>query len=289
VYIVLGGTGHTGSSVAGNLLQHGQCVTVITHDEQKAIAARRTGALVAVQDLRDVEALRNVLRTGERLFLLNPPASPSTDTDREERENVQAILAAIKGSGIKKIVAQSTYGAQAGSQLGDLSVLYEMEQALADQHVRTTIMRAAYLMSNWLMSLRTIREQGILPTFFPPEFSLPMVAPDDLGKVGAELLMQPVEETGMLHVEGPRRYTAIDVAQAFSQLFHKSVTVHTVPEQEWFTTYEGLGFSPEAARSYVGMTKATLEGSFPEATETRRGETSLTAYLANALPRSPQE
>ena len=283
LHIVLGGTGHTGSAVVRALLKHGQSVTVITHDAQKAPAVRRIGALPEVLDIGDVDALRRVLKTGERLFLLNPPAPPSTDTDQVERRSVNGILTAIADSGIKKVVAQSTYGAQPGHHLGDLAVLYEMEQGLAQLHVHTVLMRAAYLLSNWLMSVQAVREKGLLPTFFPPEFSLPMVAPEDLGNVAAQLMMQPLEEDGMLHVEGPQRYTARDVAQAFSRLLNKEVVLQVVAREEWFKTYTMLGFSQEAAHSYMNMTKATLEGTFPEPEAARRGDTSLTNYLSGVL------
>jgi hypothetical protein len=44
------------------------------------------------------------------LFMLNPPADPSTDTQAHERQTVANMLRALQGSGIKKVVAQSTRG-----------------------------------------------------------------------------------------------------------------------------------------------------------------------------------
>ena len=124
----------------------------------------KRSAVVAVCDIRDTDALRDVFRTGRRAFLLNPPADPSTDTDAEERATVASIVAALDGSGLEKVVAQSTYGARPGERCGDLTVLYELEQALA---IPASVLRAAYYMTNWDAVLPTMRNESVLPTLFP--------------------------------------------------------------------------------------------------------------------------
>jgi uncharacterized protein YbjT (DUF2867 family) len=72
--IVLGGTGHAGSSVAVDLLEQGEQVTVITRDNKKTKEWERRGAKNAVVDVLDSKKLKEIFRTGTRLFLLNPPA-----------------------------------------------------------------------------------------------------------------------------------------------------------------------------------------------------------------------
>jgi uncharacterized protein YbjT (DUF2867 family) len=169
MYIVLGTTGHVGSAVARGLVAAGEQVTVVTRDASKTADWQQQGATVAVVDLHEVDHLRRVLQQGQRLFVLNPPAPPATDTAVEERRTVAAILAALPGSGIEKIVAESTYGAQPGGNLGDLGVLYELEQGLLASGIPTTILRAAYYMSNWEASLATAQQQGQVPTLYPPQ------------------------------------------------------------------------------------------------------------------------
>ncbi|WP_352558698.1 NAD(P)H-binding protein [Mesorhizobium sp. M0129] len=157
MHVILGGTGHVGSAAAMALLRQGEDVTVVTRDESKAAWLVEQGAEAAVADVLDVEALREVLRRGKRAFLLNPPADPSTDTDAEERKTVGAIAAALEGSGLEKLVVESTYGAQAGEGVGDLTVLYGLEQKLKAQAIPASINRAAYYMSNWDQALETAR------------------------------------------------------------------------------------------------------------------------------------
>ena len=216
MYIVLGGTGHVGSSVAANLLEQGEDVTIITHDSKKADEWEKKGAKVAVVDVLDTDQLRKVFKTGKRLFLLNPPADPATDTVTEEKKTLASILAALKNSGIEKVVGESTYGAQPGESIGDLGVLYEMEQSLKKMNLPHSIIRAAYYMSNWDASLETAKNEGVVHTFYPVDFKLPMVAPKDIGKIAAGLLTEPSEKTGVHYVEGPEMYSSADVAGAFS-------------------------------------------------------------------------
>lgn len=289
MHIILGGTGNVGSAVAQALLKRHESVLVVTHDPSKAKRLRQNGANVAVADVHDVERLRNIFRQGRRLFLLNPPAAPSSDTAVEERRSLAAILSAIGDVGWEKIVAESTYGAKLGERIGDLGVLYEMEQALTVQPVPTTIIRAAYYMSNWRASLQTAREQGVIQTFYPEDFKLPMVAPSDIGEIAARLMTEAIEQTKLHFVEGPDRYSPQDVAIAFAVVLGRHVSVESVPRDQWLTTLKGLGFSNEAAESFVNMTAATLDETFPALNSVERGVTSLHDYLLQLVQLSDRQ
>jgi uncharacterized protein YbjT (DUF2867 family) len=279
MHIILGGTGNVGSAVAQALLKHGEPIVVVTHDSSKATALRQQGADVAVADVHDVDVLRSVFRQGRRLFLLNPPAAPSADPVAEERSSLAAILSAIDGSGLEKIVAESTYGARPGERLGDLGVLYEMEQALTAQPIPATIVRAAYYMSNWGASIQMARAQGSIQTLYPKDFKLPMVAPSDIGELAARLMTEPIDRTGLHFVEGPDRYSSQDVAIALASALGCPVEAQSVPRDRWLVTLKGMGFSDEAAESFANMTAATLDGTFPALNSIERGATSLHDYF----------
>lgn len=290
MHIILGGTGNVGSAVAQALLKRHESVLVVTHDPSKAKRLRQNGANVAVADVHDVERLRDIFRQGRRLFLLNPPAVPSSDTAVEERRSLAAILSAIKDAGLEKIVAESTYGAQPGERIGDLGVLYEMEQALTAQPVPTRIIRAAYYMSNWRASLQPAREQGVIQTLYPEDFKLPMVAPSDIGEIAARLMTEPIEQTKLHFVEGPHRYSSQDVAIAFAVVLgRRHVSAKSVPRDQWLTTLKGIGFSNEAAESFVNMTAATLDETFPALNSVERGVTSLHDYLLQLVQLSDRK
>ena len=277
-HVVLGATGHVGSALVSALLAQGEEVTAVTRGGAHAEALARQGANIAEADVFDVPSLRRVVAGGKRLFLLNPPAPPSTDTAAEEQRSLDCILEAIEGLPLEKIVAESTYGAQRCERCGDLGILYELEQALRARPIPASVIRAAYYMSNWDASLASARERGVVQSFFPADFKLPMVAPRDLGVAAAELLTQPAAEVQTLYVEGPRGYSAADVAVCLASALGRPVEVEVVPRERWTQSYRELGFSERAAESYAGMTALTLDA-LVQADDPWRGQTTLREYI----------
>jgi uncharacterized protein YbjT (DUF2867 family) len=255
-------------------------VTIVSHDPAKGEEWKHRGAEVAIADVHDVDTLRVVFRSGRRAFLLNPPAAPHTDTDAEEKATVAAILSALEGSGLEKLVAESTYGAQPGERCGDLNTLWALERGLAEQPIPYAINRGAYYFSNWAANLDEVRDEGVLRTMFDADFELPMVAPEDLGAHAAALMTD--DRTGIFFVEGPRLYTPQDVANAFAAALDRTVRVETVPRNQWTPAFKAIGFSSPAAESYARMTATTVDGpAFPD--DPVRGAVRLEDYIATLV------
>lgn len=291
MYIVMGGTGHVGSATAQALLQHGVPVRVLTRRAAHASHLAGQGAQVVEADVNDVDALRATFRLGRRAFLLNPPADVALDTDVVERGTVDNILAALVGSGLEKVVVESTGGAQPGERLGDLSVLWHLEQGLCGPSpaaaIPAAINRAGYYMSNWDAQLEAVRDTGRLQTMFPREVAVPMVAPRDLGAIAAARLMSAVDDIGVKAVEGPRRYSSADVARAFSKALGRPVEVVVTPRDQWHAAFRSLGFSEAAADAYTRMTAASVDSAFHTADDPVRGTMSLDEYLAALVRDNP--
>lgn len=278
MHILLGATGHVGSAVAAALLDRGEPVTVVTRDPRRAESFTRRGAVAAAANILDIEGMRAIFQRGRSAFLLMPSADPSTDTVVEERRMIAAIVRAVDGADLRKVVVQSTEGAQPGEGIGDLGVLYEFEQAVTALGMPASIIRGAYYMSNWDSALQTAQDKGVVHTFFPPEFELPMVAPADIGRVAARLLTEEADHTGVRNVEGPAPYSAADVAHAFADALGRGVRAVEIPRLQWIDTFQSLGFSPAAAVSYARMTGITLDH-LEQAEAPERGATTLTEYI----------
>lgn len=283
MYVIMGGTGHVGSATAEALLARGAAVTLVTRSADRAEEWRAKGADIAEADVEDVASLRAAFRRGRRALLLNPPADTSTDTDAVERRTVAKILAALEGSGLEKVVAESTGGAQPGDRIGDLNVLWELEEGLRAQAIPAAINRAAYYMSNWDGQLDAVRRTGKLQTLFPADLALPMVAPHDLGQAVATRLSSSLDDVGVRYVEGPRLYTSEDVARAFSQALGRPVEVEVTPRDRWKQAFLGLGFSDAAAESYARMTAVAVDSGFDVSDDPLRGTTTLDAYIRDLV------
>ncbi len=277
MFVVLGATGHIGANLVRALDQAGQRVIAVLHDAEKAGDMATARVEPAVVDVTDTEALRTVLRCGHRAFLLNPPADTSGDTNATELATARSITDALEGSGLEKIVVASTYGAQKGEAIGDLSVLYEFEQRAKASGIPTAIDRGAYYFTNLDMLLEPAKD-GMLPTAFPAGMELPMVSPVDLAEAAYRRLVSPTDDVGIRHVEGPETYTFQDVANAFSATLGRPVTVETTPREKWEESFRDAGFSKEAARAYARMTAATVDGP-ARPKDPIRGSVSLQAHI----------
>ncbi|WP_371818926.1 NmrA family NAD(P)-binding protein [Gluconobacter sp. P1C6_b] len=236
---------------------------------------------MAVLDVHDTPALTTAFSEARRAFLLNPPARPSLDVDREERRTVQSILEAVRGASLEKIVVQSTYGAQDNPHCGDLGSLYAFEQGARETGVPLCIVRAAYFMSNWYGTLSTARQSGVFSSLLPKDFKAPMVAPQDVGELAARLLVSSVEETGIYSIEGPETYTPEDVATALNAVLERDVAVDEISRPEWPEFYRSHGFCSEAAQSYATMTGIFVDGRYEHPRTPLRGATDLQTCLRN--------
>ena len=127
-------------------------------------------------------------------------------------------------------------------------------------------------MTNCDALLPIVRDEGVLPTLFPADLALPMVAPQDCERLAARSLTEPADGMGLHHVKGPRRYISADA------LGHK-VEVRSTPREAWQQTFEDMGFFEPAARPYTRMTAATVDGAnvFPDDPE--RGTVTLQAHI----------
>ncbi|KXV33197.1 NmrA family NAD(P)-binding protein [Gluconobacter thailandicus] len=278
--VILGGTGHVGRAVVKTVLAAGHDVTVVS---RRASSASGGEFSTVALDVTDTSALRALFQKARRVFVLNPPAAVSGNTDIEERRTVRSILKALQGIRLEKLVVQSTYGAQPGEHCGDLGVLYELEQGARRLDVTVCIVRAAYYMSNWAGLLESAKATGVMKTLLPSAQAFPMVAPEDVGHFAGQMLLSDEGQSGIYNIEGPKAYTPDEVAGVFSDLLGRSVQVESVSQDQWYATYLTNGFSAEAARSYAAMTGLFVHQRYELPVDPHRGPTDLETCLRRFL------
>jgi uncharacterized protein YbjT (DUF2867 family) len=115
---------------------------------------------------------------------------------------------------------------------------------------------------------------------------LPMVSPADLGKAAARRLLEPPYDNDAHYVEGPRRYSPWDVADAFATALGSPVKVEVLPRDQWIAAYRKLGFSDAAAESYARMTAVSVDSGFAMSEPFERGETTLEDYVDELVAKS---
>jgi uncharacterized protein YbjT (DUF2867 family) len=137
---------------------------------------------------------------------------------------------------------------------------YMLEHAFEDLNIEQVFVRPAYYYSNWTGYADIVRNDGILPTFFPPELKIPMIAPSDVAAFIAEIIAGKRESMKIFEIAGPEPYSSDDIAKVFGNILDKTVVTAQIPRDEWQTALERAGFSPSGAENIVMMTEAVISG-----------------------------
>jgi len=127
---VMGATGHTGGGIADRLLAAGQPVRVHgrSADRLEDLAAR--GAEPVTGDAASAADLARAFAGAEAVYTLLPPTPQAADVPAEQERFGEAIAAAVRESGVKRVVMLSSVGADRPSGNGPIDGLYRQEQRL---------------------------------------------------------------------------------------------------------------------------------------------------------------
>jgi len=260
MYVVAGVTGHTGKAVAEELSSRGERLRVIVREEVKGADWKKKGAEVAVASLDESDGLTRALSGASGAYLLIPPRYTDEELIVAQRRTVEAVARSVRSSGVRHVVLLSSIGAQHAKGTGPIQTLHEAERAVGDAVISFTSLRAAYFLENWAGVLAEAREKGLLPSFLTPERPFPMVATRDIGRVGAELLLDPVEGRRVVELSGPKEWSPLDVAAELSRVLGREVRVEKAPLEAVVPAMTAMGMSPGVARMFQEMFGAVNSG-----------------------------
>jgi uncharacterized protein YbjT (DUF2867 family) len=195
------------------------------------------------------------------VYLLAPPNYAAIAWLQEQRRTLDQAAEAVKESGIAHLVFLSSEGAQLAEGTGPILAERDAEARLGAVAKNITFLRPAYFMDNWAPVLGVAKERGLLPTFIPPDMTIPMISTQDIGRIAAERLMAGPRGRQILELSGPASYSPGQVAAALSQLFKRPVTAQLAPLNEVVPTFKSFGFSDEAAALFEEMYRGFATGS----------------------------
>lgn len=256
--IILGASGQIGSLIIEELRKHGQPVRGVIRSEEKAKSL--SGVQVVVADFFDLNTLKNAFKGGDTTFLLTPENPESKDIIADTRIILSNYREVLRYSGIKKIIGLSSIGAHIDSGTGNMIMSYMLEHAFENLSIEQAFIRPAYYYSNWLGYIETAREFGILPTFFPVDLKIPMIAPPDVAEFAANLIMEPKTGDKIYEITGPELYSSSEIAHIFGMVLGRKVEAQQIPQENWKSTLLQVGFSDNAAQNLIEMTSAVIDG-----------------------------
>jgi NAD(P)H dehydrogenase (quinone) len=254
MYTVMGVTGQVGAVVADTLLSQGQQVRVIVRNPEKAVTWRERGAEVAIANFDDVDALQSAFRGVKGAFVMIPPNFAPAPGFPESRAFIAAIREALAAAKPGRVVALSTIGAQHASGTGLLESLNILEVELGALPIPIAFLRAGWFMENSRWDVPSAQQKGQISSYLQPldkEFSL--VATADIGRTGAETLLQDWTGNRFIEVAGPKQYSPRELAATFSKILNRPVEAVAVPRETWAETFVSQGTPADRTAYRIDM------------------------------------
>ena len=289
---IVGATGKAGRATVRTLLARGVPVRAVVRDANKAAELAAAGCELAVAELGDRAALAAAFRGADAAQVI-VPVVPRGDSYALMTATIDTLAAALAEARTPRVLAISDYGAHLTEDTGVTSIFHHLETRLGALDAAVTFLRSAEHMQNWARQLRFAAERGSLPTMHHPLTKrFPTVSAADVGVIAGELLASSDggaqrARPRVVHVEGPRRYSALDVAAALGKILGREVVAGELPRAEWRAMLIAGGIGERYADLVVSLFDVHNAGRIdvePGVGELRRGTTELVDALA-ALPR----
>ena len=256
-------TGNVGSRVVRLLVQAGIRPTLLLRDAGRLDPDLRSLVAVAEGDLGDADYVTEATRGVDALYWVDPPttdADPMAGYDRLTASVVRAVV----DNAIRRIVFQSSVGAEIRHGAGDIDGLARTEVALDALPTSVVHLRCGYFFSNLLMDLDGLRA-GTLTTTLPLDQPLPWVAPRDIGDVAAARLLATDWSGRVVQaVHGPVDLDHEQVAEILTGALGRPVNAVRVDDDDVRELLRGAGMSEPRIEAIVGMSAGLREGFVPE-------------------------
>jgi NAD(P)H dehydrogenase (quinone) len=236
MFAIVGAAGKVGYATSSALRRAGVPVRAVLRNEQRAASLREIGCEIALADLQHPDALGWAIANAEAVQVILPPPPRAEDAPGEMRRSIRSLAEALDRARPKRVIAISDYGAHVDRDVGMPTLFRAFEERLRSLPMQKVFLRSAEHMEGWAPLIPVVVATGILPSFHDPvEKLFPTISAPDLGFVAADLLLQPgpAADSRVVHAEGPRRYSANDVAAALSELLGRTVAAHAVPRSQW--------------------------------------------------------
>jgi NAD(P)H dehydrogenase (quinone) len=287
MFAITGVTGKVGGAVARSLLAQGHKVRCVVRDAEKGRSWSAQGCEIAIASVEDAAGLTRAFQGVEGVFLMTPPNYDPEPGFPETQEAAAAIRQAIETARPEKVVFLSTVGAHA-AEPNLLNNSKITEEILRTTSVPVAFLRAAWFMENAAWDVEAARK-GVIPSFLQPlDHRIPMVAANDIARTAAELLNETWTGVRVVELEGPRRYSANDIAAGFSSILERPVRAEAVPRDQWETLFRSQGMKNPMPRIRMvdGFNEGWIDFEFGEA-NSRKERTTLETVLRSLITSNP--
>jgi uncharacterized protein YbjT (DUF2867 family) len=259
--IITGSTGNISKPLAVNLIKNGHDVTIITSNSEKASGIEQLGAKAAVGTIQDVDFLTKSFTGADTVYTMVPLDFSAPDYRNYTVGVGGNYVAAIKKSGVKRVVNLSSIGAHLPGGTGPVKGIHDVEQLMNTlDGVSVLHVRPAFFYYNLLGNIDLIKHSGIMGSNYGEHTTMVLVHPVDIADAITEYIQQPFEGKSFRYVASDLRSTD-EIAKVIGEAIGKTDLpwINFSDEQ----ALEGLinaGLPPEIANNYVEMGSAVRSG-----------------------------
>lgn len=285
MYVITGASGRTGRAAASHLLEHGHHVRAVGRDTRNLADLADRGAEIHQADQSDPAAMTTALRGVDAAYLVIQPnyIPDHPDFGTFQDQAAAAFTEAVAESGVSRVVALSSWGAQHATGNGPVAGLHRFEERLSSvAGVDVTWLRAGYYMENLLDHLDPVRTRRQVLAPFDPDVPLPLITTTDVGVAAAEELVRQQTGARVRELQGERDVSLNEVTQAISTATGAPVTYERCTVEAFHEQLREAGVSENVAAMIAEVPHAvntgTLRMTQPRTPETTT-PTSLEAFI----------
>ncbi|MBX7483897.1 NAD(P)H-binding protein [Qipengyuania qiaonensis] len=259
--VITAPTGDIGTRVTEHILESGKPFRVIARDPSKLPRQVRDSGDIVEGSHSDQETLERAFDGATRLFWLVPSDPTATDAEAAYVGFSAAAAKLLPSSGITHVVSISALGRGWPDDAGHASASIRMDDMLKATGVNYAALACASLMSNVARQADVIRETGAFYYPAPADLKLRHVAPEDIAKVSAGLLLDANWE-GFYEVPmiGPEDLTFTTMTSILSEIVGREVNYFEISMADMKAIMLQNGASEGMAVAMIEMLKAKNSG-----------------------------
>ena len=211
-----------------------------------------------------IEAARTASFMGaDAVYAVVPPDVTSDDVIGHYDRISEALVAAIKASGVKHVVTLSSVGAQLREGSGPVLGLHRMEEKINTiHHVNVLHLRPGAFMQNMLAQIPVIQRFGAVAGIIKGDVAYSMISTKDIGAVAAQTL-ETRDFTGKSTREllGPRDVSTNEAAKIIGAAIGKpELSYMEAPVPMFVTGLRQAGMSANMAELIAEMMLSISSG-----------------------------
>jgi uncharacterized protein YbjT (DUF2867 family) len=248
-------TGTIGSKTLGNLLAStNEPIRVLVRDRGRLPSGILERVEIVEGSLDEPGDLRRLLDGARTLFWCQPDPHTAPDYLGAYEALSERGCAAVRESGVPRVVAISVAGGKPDRPAGPISGLHRMEEIFRGSGAACRFLRCGSFFDNFLWQWHSITEQGVFVYPIAADAKGPQVAAADIARVAAGWLSREdwvgVEAPQLL---GPEALSYGEMAEILARQLERGVAYERMEPAAYCDVLVSMGSSPAAAQGLVDM------------------------------------